>query len=72
MRYGDTGEDFFIIVDGKCEVLDGKETKVADLSQGDYCGEQSLIRQQKRNASIRAVGRVATLVKKELFPKKNV
>lgn len=61
MRYGDQGEEFFIIVEGKCEVLDGKETKVADLKQGDYCGEQSLIRQQKRNASIRAVGAVTTL-----------
>jgi len=70
MRFGDVGEDFYIIVDGKCEVLDGNESKVADLSQGDYCGEQSLIRQQKRNASIRAVGRVATLTcNKETFDK---
>jgi len=70
MRYGDTGEDFFIIVEGKCEVLDGKDHKVAELGASDYCGEQSLIRQQKRNASIRAVGSVATLTcNKETFDK---
>merc|ERR550539_669573 len=60
MRYGETGSEFFIIAEGKCEVLDASKQVVAELKPSDYCGEQSLVREQKRNASVRAVGQVVT------------
>ena len=41
MKQGDEGDEFFIIVQGKCNVLVGTVhvTKVAILTAGDYCGE---------------------------------
>ena len=41
MTEGESGEEFFIIVEGKCNVLVGTihVTKVAILTAGDYCGE---------------------------------
>jgi len=62
MRQGEDGDEFFIIVSGKCEVFASNGEAVAQLKEGDYCGEQSLITAETRNASIRAVGSVVTLV----------
>lgn len=65
MTQGDTGNKFYILTSGTCEVLvelDGKVSKMAELTKGDYCGEQALLQELKRNATIRATKDVTCLV----------
>jgi len=66
MKQGDMGSEFFIIFSGTCDVIvkndNGKEEVVAELGKGDYCGEQALLSESKRNATIRASCVVNTLV----------
>ncbi len=55
---GETGENYYIIQKGKCEVLrqtkpGTKELKLAELSAGDGFGEEALITETVRNATIR-------------------
>jgi ATP-binding cassette, subfamily B, bacterial len=54
---GDAGDLFYIIVRGKVEVWkclpDGKETRVAVLSDGDHFGEIALLRAVRRTATVR-------------------
>eukprot|EP00931_Biecheleriopsis_adriatica_P054252 TRINITY_DN3190_c1_g1_i1.p1 TRINITY_DN3190_c1_g1~~TRINITY_DN3190_c1_g1_i1.p1 ORF type:complete len:798 (+),score=224.30 TRINITY_DN3190_c1_g1_i1:59-2452(+) len=61
---GEEGRDFFVIEFGEAEVIiaeDGKEQKVATLKQGDYFGENALMRNVPRSATIKAVGDVKAL-----------
>ena len=55
---GETGEHYYIIQEGKCDVLrqtkpGAKELKLAQLSAGDGFGEEALITETVRNATIR-------------------
>lgn len=51
IKQGDTGSEFFVIKEGAATVKqDDKE--VATLKAGDYFGEQALLRDDRRNASI--------------------
>lgn len=55
---GETGENYYIIQEGKCDVLrqtkpGAKELKLAELSAGDGFGEEALITETVRNATIR-------------------
>lgn len=54
---GDLGEKFYILVAGKVDVLitdhDGKETVLANLSEGDVFGELALLYNKPRNATVR-------------------
>lgn len=54
---GDAGDLFYIIVRGKVEVCkrmpDGKETRVAVLTDGDHFGEIALLRAVRRTATVR-------------------
>ena len=66
MREGSEGDEFFIIVKGSCSVLvkqGSSEAKcIANLTVGDYCGEQSLLSSNTRSATVRADTEVIALV----------
>ncbi|SMN12322.1 cGMP-dependent protein kinase 1, alpha isozyme [uncultured Candidatus Thioglobus sp.] len=58
MKQGDPGEDYFVIQAGVCEVLrvqnaGEKPKRIAELSAGDHFGEEALLTNSTRNATIR-------------------
>lgn len=58
IRQGDPADKFFIIVDGKVEVLredDGETRKLAELGPGEFFGEIALMRDMARTATVRAL-----------------
>jgi CRP-like cAMP-binding protein len=60
VKQGDPGEDFYIISEGRCHVtrqpnVGGKEIKLAELSIGDSFGEEALISESTRNATVSMV-----------------
>lgn len=60
INQGDEGSEFFVIKNGKAQVeIAGKN--VADLKVGDYFGENALLRNEPRNATIKAAGTVQAL-----------
>lgn len=75
---GDVGDYVYVIKEGSCEVLralDGAETKLADLSTGDYFGEMAVLADTSRNATVRATEPTSVLlIPKDDFDKlkKNV
>ncbi|CAJ1329897.1 unnamed protein product [Effrenium voratum] len=60
MKQGDDGHEFFVIKEGEAEVLIS-EKKMAVLKAGQYFGENALLRDEPRTASIKAVGRLKAL-----------
>ena len=56
VQQGDDGDYYYFIADGRCAVTrrtnEGREIKLAELRQGDSFGEEALIRDTKRNATI--------------------
>eukprot|EP00931_Biecheleriopsis_adriatica_P054255 TRINITY_DN3190_c1_g1_i4.p1 TRINITY_DN3190_c1_g1~~TRINITY_DN3190_c1_g1_i4.p1 ORF type:complete len:802 (+),score=200.05 TRINITY_DN3190_c1_g1_i4:109-2514(+) len=61
---GEEGRDFFVIEFGEAEVIiaeDGVEQKVALLKPGDYFGENALMRNAPRSATIKAAKDVKAL-----------
>lgn len=65
IRQGEAGEEFFILRQGRVEVLQrdasGVNRKVNALTRGDYFGETSLLTGERRNATIRALTPVEAL-----------
>ncbi|HLH24188.1 MAG TPA: FAD-dependent oxidoreductase [Chloroflexota bacterium] len=59
VEQGDVGSRFFLIIEGKVEVVriepGGAETRLNELSAGDYFGEMALLRGLRRNATVRAI-----------------
>jgi len=54
MQVGEQGKEFFLITHGKCEVKTAEGVVVAELNEGDYCGEQALLHNCVRNATVYA------------------
>eukprot|EP01084_Bolivina_argentea_P062935 115001_1 len=53
MREGEEGDSFYIIVAGTISVLSGTNSEsIGTLTTGDYCGEQALLQNTTRNASL--------------------
>ena len=57
IKQGDPGDNYYIIQEGKCDVLrtppsGGKDLKLATLGVGDSFGEEALISESIRNATI--------------------
>jgi len=70
IKQGEPGNHYYIIQEGRCEVLrqsvpGGKDIKLAELRAGDSFGEEALIAETTRNATIRMLtdGIVAQLSK---------
>jgi CRP/FNR family cyclic AMP-dependent transcriptional regulator len=61
IREGDTGREFFVLVDGTAEVARGGK-KVATIGPGDFFGEIALISKSPRNATITTTSPVRALV----------
>lgn len=56
----DSNQGFFLLVEGEVKVvltaLDGKETILASLKEGDFFGEMALLDGEPRSATVKAVG----------------
>jgi putative ABC transport system ATP-binding protein len=61
IRAGETGEEFFLILEGEVEVIRA-EHEVARLGPGDFFGEVALISGEPRNATVVAVAEVEAYV----------
>lgn len=56
IREGQAGDRMFIIARGSVEVTqNGRSRPLAKLSDGDYFGEMALLRDEARNATVRAI-----------------
>jgi CRP/FNR family cyclic AMP-dependent transcriptional regulator len=58
---GRTGHEFFIVLDGRLTVLDGRRP-IAALGPGDFFGEIALLDGRPRTATVRADGITRLLV----------
>jgi CRP-like cAMP-binding protein len=60
MRMGDRGREFFVLLDGKAEVVAKDRTRT--LSDGDFFGEIALVSDQPRTATVTTKTPVKALV----------
>jgi CRP-like cAMP-binding protein len=58
---GHLGQEFFIVLDGRLSVLDGRRV-INQLGPGDFFGEIALLDGHQRTASVRADGITRLLV----------
>lgn len=63
-RQGDLGDSLYIILDGQADVIieeSGAESLVATLGPGEYFGEIALLKDRRRNATVRCRSAVTLL-----------
>jgi flavin-dependent dehydrogenase len=74
VRQGDVGDCMYIIQSGKVEVIrehEGKETRLAELGEGEFFGEMALFEKDVRSATVRPLGDVRVLtVDRRMFLRK--
>jgi CRP/FNR family transcriptional regulator, cyclic AMP receptor protein len=58
---GETGHEFFIVLEGRLSVLDGRRP-IAQIGPGDFFGEIALLDGRPRTATVRADGIARLLV----------
>jgi putative ABC transport system ATP-binding protein len=61
IRQGETGNEFFVIARGDVDIIVDEE-KVAQLHAGAFFGEIALIKDEPRNATVRAVSDVVCFI----------
>ena len=64
VKQGDSGDAFFIVSDGKLEVLfeeDGKSRTIASLERGAFFGEMAALLGELRTATVKAMTPVSLL-----------
>jgi CRP-like cAMP-binding protein len=61
IRQDGFGYEFFIILEGSAEVMDG-DVHLADITAGDFFGEMAMTRMPRRTASVRATTPMRLLV----------
>jgi protein phosphatase len=69
MKEGSTGEDMYIILKGKVDIIAGGN-KVAELRPGNFFGEMSLIDRSPRSATVTAASdcKMLRITRSEFFP----
>ncbi|NQU52383.1 MAG: cyclic nucleotide-binding domain-containing protein [Bacteroidetes bacterium] len=72
IKQGSTGDCFFVIQEGKVEIIDesgNNEIVVAELSEPDFFGEMGLFEKDVRSCTVRAKGeaKILTMDKKSLY-----
>jgi len=72
VKQGSTGDYYYIIQSGRCLVthksaLNGEMSKLAELGEGDCFGEEALVSESKRNATVTMLtdGQLMRLAKKD-------
>jgi len=58
---GDEGNTMFVIISGKVKIHDGKE-QVAEISEGNFFGEMSLLDDEPRSMSVTAVEKTSVAI----------
>ena len=72
IKQGTVGECFYVIQEGKVEVVDEsgeKEVIITELGETDFFGEMSLFEKDVRSCTVRAKGeaKILTMDKKSLY-----
>jgi CRP/FNR family cyclic AMP-dependent transcriptional regulator len=72
IKQGTTGDCFYVIQEGKVEVIDesgDSEVVVAELGETDFFGEMGLFEKDVRSCTVRAIGdaKILTMDKKSLY-----
>lgn len=69
IREGSTGEDMYIILKGKVDIIAGGH-KVAELKPGNFFGEMSLIDRSPRSATVKTITdcKMLRITRSEFFP----
>lgn len=65
IKYGEPGDDFFLVSEGSLEVLDAEGQTIATLGPGDHFGEVALLRDVPRTATVRAMANSLILALKK-------
>jgi CRP-like cAMP-binding protein len=65
IRAGEYGDCMYVIQSGKVEViihrLEGREIRIAELSEGDFFGEMAVFEKEVRSATVKAKGEVTVI-----------